>query len=136
MEKRINQGFIAGLLGAVILTVLAYLLQAVGGIGTPGFTATYRAIYGDHGFIDHLAAVVLFVLSGAAWGAVFGWLVTGPTVLKGALFGFIPSLWLWLVVAPATGQPLFNGFSLQGLLLPILFNVVVWGSFVGWYSQR
>jgi hypothetical protein len=39
-------------------------------------------------------------------------------------------------VAPFTGKPFFNGFSVPGILLPILFNVVIWGGFLGWYCRR
>ncbi len=48
-----------------------------------------------------------------------------------ALFGILPSLWLWVVVAPVVGNPLFNGFTTQGILMPLLFDVILWGTFVG-----
>jgi hypothetical protein len=34
------------------------------------------------------------------------------------------------------GKPLFNDFDLKGLLMPLIFNMVIWGSFVGWYTSR
>jgi hypothetical protein len=40
-----------------------------------------------------------------------------------------------VVVLPVIGQPIFSGFTLKGILLPILFNVVIWGSFVGAYMH-
>ena len=51
-------------------------------------------------------------------------------------FGLLPALWLWIVVAPVMGQLIFFGFAPMQLILPFVFNVIVWGSFVGWYSQR
>jgi hypothetical protein len=34
------------------------------------------------------------------------------------------------------GNPVFNGLTPRGVLMPIVFNVLVWGSFVGWYCAR
>lgn len=62
--------------------------------------------------------------------------VRRPSVVSGMAFGLLPTLFVWLVLAPLTGKPLFNGFTPQGLLIPLIFNVVIWGCFVGWYRSR
>jgi len=59
-----------------------------------------------------------------------------PTVLKGFLFGLLPTLWLSMAVNSVIGKPLFIGFTTQGILMLIVFNMVIWGSFVGWYMTR
>jgi hypothetical protein len=64
------------------------------------------------------------------------WMVKRPTVLKGILFGLLPNLWLWIAVAGALGKPLFNGFTLMGILGPVIFNMLIWGSILGWYASR
>lgn len=112
-----------------------YIMQAAG-MGAPGFVKMYHAMFGANPPIDHILAIVIFVVSGGIWGLLFTVFVKYPTVLKGTLFGVLPSLWLWVVVNPIIGEPLFNDFTAKGLLMPLLFNVVIWGSFVGWYTYR
>jgi hypothetical protein len=55
---------------------------------------------------------------------------------SGILFGLLPTLWLWLVVAPATGKPVFNGFTPRGILMLLVSNLLIWGSILGWYCHR
>ena len=136
MNRRITLGFTAGATGAFLLVVIFYLMQAAGLSGAPGFVANYRAVFGANPNLEHFLGAILFAVSGGIWGAIYAAFVKRPTVANGAAFGFVPTLWLWLVVAPFTGKPFFNGFSVPGILLPILFNVVIWGSFVGWYCRR
>jgi hypothetical protein len=63
-------------------------------------------------------------------------LTRSPTVLKGFLFGILPTLWLWIAVNAFMGKPLFNDFEWKGIVMPIVFNMVIWGSFVGWYLSK
>lgn len=135
MNRRLSHGFIAGALGAVILVVLMYIMQAAG-MGDPGFVGMYRAQFGANPPADQFIAAVLFIIAGGIWGLIFGLLVKYPTVLKGFLFGLLPSLWLWVVVNSYLGKPLFNSFTGKGLIMPIIFNMVIWGSFVGWYLSK
>ncbi len=134
--SRARIGFVAGLIGAVILIVVMYVLFLTGLGGPPAFVGMYRSVFGGTVPAAQLIGGVLFAVSGGVWGAIFGALVRDPTPLKGALFGILPSLWLWIVVAPVVGNPLFNGFTTQGILMPLLFNVVIWGTFMGWYCGR
>lgn len=82
----------------------------------------YRAQFGANPPADQFIAAVLFIIAGGIWGLIFGLLVKHPTVLKGFLFGLLPSLWSWVVVNSYLGKPLFNGFAVTGLVLPIIFN--------------
>ena len=129
-------GFIAGAIGAVILVVVMYLLFLTNLGGVPGFVGIYRAFFGQNFPLDHILSILGFILAGGIWGLIFALLVRIPTVSKGIVFGILPSLFLWLVIAPAIGNPLFNGFTAQGIILPLIYNVVIWGSFVGWFCQR
>lgn len=135
MNNRGTVGFIGGAIGAIILVVVMYIMQAAG-MAEPGFVGMYRAVFEANPPIDHVIAAILFIISGGIWGLVFTLLVREPTVLKGMLFGLLPSLWLWVVVNPVIGKPLFNDFTVQGLLMPLIFNVVIWGTFVGWYAAN
>lgn len=135
MNNRLLQGFIAGCLGAVILVVIMYILQAMG-MGEPGFVAMYKGAFGSNPPGGEVVAALIFIVSGGVWGFLYAALVKKPTVLNGFLFGFLPTLWLWVAVNAYLGKPLFNDFAAKGILLPLVFNMVIWGCFVGWYLGR
>ena len=105
-------------------------------MGDPGFVGLYRTTFGANPPIDQIIAALLFIISGGIWGIVFALLVKHPSTLKGFLFGLLPTLCLWVIVNPVVGKPLFNGFTTKGILMPLVFNMVIWGSFVGWYVKR
>lgn len=134
MKHSLKTGFIGGCIGAVVLALLAYLMQAVGK-GVPPFFAMYSATIGTHPAYQ-VVALILFILSGGIWGLIFTWIVKRPTVLKGILFGLLPNLWIWLAIDGFLGKPLFNGFSLTGILGPIVSNMLIWGSILGWYVSK
>ena len=134
MKNKLKAGFIGGSIGAVVLAAVTYIMQAAGK-GEPPFVSTYRATIGTHP-ADQLIALILFIISGGIWGLIFTWMVKQPTILKGILFGILPNLWLWTVVNAAVGKPMFNGFSLMGILGPIIFNMLIWGSILGWYVSK
>ncbi len=134
-SKKLGKGFIAGFWGAVVLIIVMYVFEWLGWIGEPGFVGIYRSFFKSDSIISQIFAAFLFAVSGGIWGSIYALLSRHSTVIKGAVFGFLPSFWLWIVVLPVIGQPIFSGFTLKGILLPILFNVVIWGSFVGAYMH-
>lgn len=134
MRKAIER-FWAGFLGSLILIAVMYLMEIFRLTGNPGFVAIYHAVFGNHYFlIDNLMAALLFAISGGIWGMVFG-LVPHPTPVRGIFFGLAPSFWLWVVVLPFVGDPFFSGFTLRGILWPLVLNCLIWGAFVGWYCK-
>lgn len=136
MTTRLKTGFVGGFLGALLLAALMYALYGAGLLGPPGFVGNYRAAFEPGAPLGHVFATLLFAVSGGVWGLVYGALAKRSTPLKGMAFAFLPTLWFWIVVAGIMGSPLFGGFTAKGLLLPVLFNVVLWGSFLGWYGAR
>ena len=135
-RKSVRIYFFAAFYGALILIGIMYLLKITGLAGSPGFVTIYHAIFGEYvPVVDHLIAAFLFAISGGIWGIVFR-LVPNPSPLKGMVFGLAPSLWLWVVVVPSIGGAFFNGFALKGIFMPLLFNCIIWGSFVGWYVRK
>ena len=136
MNDRLKNGFIGGLLGALLLIVVMYLMQLMG-MGEPAFVKMYRGMFGaPNPPTDHVISGLLFLLAGGLWGLLFAAMVKHPTIIKGMLFGLLPTLFLWVVINPIIGQPLFNDFTAKGLLMPLLFNVVIWGTFIGWYMEK
>ncbi len=121
----------------MILAAIMYSLQAANLSGTPGFVNIYRAAYGaGDSLTAHIFGALGFIIAGGLWAVLFVLIVREPTVWKGMLFGFVPTLFLWLVLAPLTGQPIFNGFTTRGILFPILYNVIVWGAVVGFLTRK
>ena len=134
MNNRYSSGFTGGALGAFVLIVIMYVMLLIG-MGDPAFVKMYRAMFGENPPVDHIIAGILFLIAGGLWGLLFAAVVKHPTILKGMLFGLLPTLFLWVVINPIIGQPLFNDFTVKGLLMPLFFNVVVWGTFIGWYMS-
>ena len=137
MNNRYTSGFIAGCLGAIFLVVISYILKAAGQ-GEPGFVNLYHAAFvaSPAPPVDHIISALLFILSGGVWGVFYALLIKKPSIVSGFLFGFLPTLWIWIAVNAFIGQPLFNGFTLKGMVLPLVFNMVIWGSFIGWFLHR
>ena len=134
MKHRLKTGFIGGCIGAIVLAIITYVMQAINQ-SVPPFVSTYRATIGIHP-ADQVVALILFIISGGIWGLLFTWMVKNPTIIKGILFGLLPNLWLWIAVNGVVGKPMFNGFSLMGILGPVIFNMLIWGSILGWYAAR
>ena len=136
MKASIKTGFVAGCIGAIILVIIMFIMKAAG-LGEPGFIGMYRGMTHSTNASDPLIAGLLFVILGEGiWGIIFALLVKNPTLVKGVLFGILPTLWLWVVVNAMVGEPLFNGFEMMGIVMPLIFNMVIWGSVVGWYCSR
>jgi len=134
--KNTSKYFNGGFYGALLLIIIMYVMKFTDLGGDPGFVSIYKTSFGaGDGFLTHLLASLLFAVSGGIWGIVFK-IIPNPTIWKGTLFGLLPSLWLWVVVVPFMGGEFFNGFATKGILLPILFNCVIWGNFLGWFVLK
>ena len=110
MSNRLTSGFTGGALGALLLIVVMYIMMLMG-MGDPAFLKMYRAMFGSNPPIDHIISGLLFLLAGGLWGLLFAAMVKHPTIIKGMLFGILPTLFLWVVINPIIGQPLFNDFT-------------------------
>jgi hypothetical protein len=136
-QAGVGRGFVGGFIGALILAFIMLVMQGTG-MGAPMFVGAYEATLGSAGgpVATWIVGAVLFAISGGLWGALYGVFVRESSITKGMIFGFLPALWLWLVVAPfILDKPIFFGFQPPKLLLPLVFNVVIWGGFLGWYCQ-
>ncbi len=137
MASRLRAGFLGGTLGALVPAGVMTVRTLLGG-PLPLFIKTYRHVFGRASLPE--AAVIgglLFVLSGGAWGALFGEFVSDPSPARGLVYGIAPAFWVFVVVAPVMlDQPIFFGFAAPEIIPPLLFNCLLWGVFVGWFMQR
>ena len=137
---RAATGALAGLIGAAAVVVLAYLLHWAHLVPVPPSLAAALELIRPRSQ-DALAygtAVLGSLTAGAFWGLLFGFLIRRPTILKGMIFGFVPMLFQWLVLSPLLGDGLFfrrSGIA-AGIGLPLLFNVLIFGSLLGYFSGR
>jgi hypothetical protein len=134
--NNVTKGFIAGAIGAVILSAVMFVMFAANLGDAPAFVGMYRKAFGENVPLDYILGMIGFVIAGGIWGAIYALTVKKPNIISGMLFGFLPTLFLWVVISPLMSGAFFNGFAVKGLIFPIIFNVVIWGSFVGWYLSR
>lgn len=130
------RGFVAGAIGAVILAAVMFAMFLAKAGGEPGFVGIYREVFGARMPLDYILGTLGFVLAGGVWGAIYALVVKRPGIISGMLYGFVPTLFLWLIISPLMSGAIFNGFAVKGLVLPVVFNVLIWGGFVGWFLSR
>jgi hypothetical protein len=137
MKASAKDGFVGGLIASVPVLLTLALLALLGTIPEAPYVGAYQATLGGGWVVAAIIGGLLFLLSGAIWGVLFAVLVPNPTVLKGFLFGLLPTIWaLTFIPAVLTGGPLFAGGSFMGLLIPFVMNCVIWGTIVGWYCAK
>ena len=134
--NNITKGFVAGAIGAVILAAIMFAMFFASLGDAPAFVAMYRKMAGENVPLDYFLGTLGFIGAGGIWGAIYALAVKKPSVLSGMIFGILPTLFLWLIISPLMSGAIFNGFAVKGLIMPIIFNVLIWGSFVGWYLSR
>jgi membrane protein DedA with SNARE-associated domain len=130
IRGRLYRGLLAGLVGALVATLLAVISLQVGGLFAQRW-AIERLIATDlvqNGPIRALAIVItmIFLVASMLWGAIYGlvepWLV-GPAWLRGLIFAAIPLAFSLLVAFPLAGGGLL-GRDLGEGLLPALGELV------------
>ena len=135
-RTRAATGAVAGIIGGVIAATMWYLLHWTGVAPMPPSLAVARWGARFSGPMASVVGIVGSVVAAAGWGALFGLLVGKPTVLKGMLFGLLPAVFQWAVLAPLSRQPIFFGATAAALALPLLFCALVWGGITGYYCGR
>ena len=137
MKASLKDGFIGGVIGSVAVVGALALLVLFGFIPTAPFVGAYQNVVGGDWVVAAIIGGLLFIFFGALWALPFALLVPNPTILKGIIYGLLPTLWAWTFVpAVLTGGALFGGGTAKGLLIPIVMNCLIWGSTVGWYCAR
>lgn len=128
--------FWGGFKGALILIAIMYGMKYYGYAGNPGYLNVYYTVTVEiNPIFDHIAAGFLFALSGGLWGILFIF-VKDPTAWKGLLYGIVPTLWLWIAVMPFSGGEIFGGFQQQAIVMPLVLNCLIWGSYLGYNVSR
>ncbi|PSQ82050.1 MAG: hypothetical protein BRD46_00525 [Bacteroidetes bacterium QS_8_68_15] len=137
MQSRLRTGFVGGLFGSLAVAGTLGLLVLFGPPSKAMFVAAYQQTLGGGWIAATLIGGALFLLFGALWAVPYAALVARSSVLKGILFGSVPTLWTWTFVpAVLTGGPMFGGGAPAGIIIPIVMNCLIWGSIVGWYVRR
>jgi hypothetical protein len=81
----------------------------------------------------------LWLYTAIVWGGLWGFLFLIPWRtswwLRGIVFGFGPSLGVWLVIYPYLAHAGFFGVNhgVMALVIPFLLNNIVWGLVASWW---
>ena len=135
MTPSIRAALTGALLGSLAVVAAFGLLLLVGQIPKAPFVAAWQTFFGGGWVLATVLGGALFVLIGTLWGLPFAW-VPNPTVPKAMAYGLVPTAWALVAWPAINGQPIFAGGDPVGLLLTLLMNVVIWGSLLGWYTRR
>lgn len=135
-RTRMITGAVAGLIGSAVAATAWYAIHWAGVASTPPSLVTVSVVMGLTGIAAVALGLIASILAGGFWGGVYGLAVTKPSIPMGMLFGLLPALFQWVVLAPLSRQPLFFGGTAVGIALPVLFCVLVWGGITGYYAGR
>jgi len=131
LPDRLGRGLLAGLLGAVVATLLAHVFMPLAGLLKEPATSLLSAGLSVDGDGDATRSVLVlmvvpfFVIS-TVWGAVYGLvepLLGGHSWARGAVFGLVPLACSLLVVLPLAGGGLL-GLGLGVGSLPVFGELV------------
>ena len=135
MTASLKTCFVGALYGSVAVALSLALLVLLGQMPKAPYVGNWQGLVGGGWVPAAVLGGLAFVGIGALWGLPFA-LVPRPTVLKGMLYGFVPALFGWTALPLVMGGELFGGFALPALLVPLVMNVLIWGSILGGYAQR
>ncbi len=128
-------GLLGGLVGAVVMGLVAYTVPAANVAGNPFFIAAAKII-GFSGTLSWIFGWFLHVITGMVVGAVFGLAVSrtprlrvlriGPAIVVGLAAGLVAWVVLFLPVMYVLTPTLVSaGLSGGGLLVNIIFGVIL-----------
>ncbi len=122
-------------LGSLAVVAAFGLLLLVGPIPKAPFVAAWQGMVGGGWVAATVLGGAAFVLIGTLWGLLL-LPVSHPTIGKGMLVAIVPTLWALVAWPALQGGPILAGGDPTGILIPIVMNVVIWGSLLGWYADR
>ena len=135
MHASIRAVLTGALIGSVAVVGAFGLLVLVGQIPKAPFAAQWQTLFGGDWRTGVLLGGLAFVAIGTLWGLPFA-AVPHPTVPKAMAWAIVPTLWALAGWPAVQGTPLFADGDPAGVLIPIVMNIVVWGSLLGWYARR
>ena len=131
-----NDYFKAGIKGALLVIAAMYGAEYMGYAGKPQYIDFYYFVAEPIGpIVDQIVAGFLFAMAGGLWALLFAF-IKRPSVMVGMVYGLLPTLWLWMVVLPVTGGEFFGGFEQRALFMPLFYNCIIWGGYLGWRTNR
>ena len=135
MTPTVRAALTGAFLGSLAVVGAFLILLVIGQIPKAPFVGQWQTFFGGGWVLASVLGGALFVLIGTLWGLPFAW-VPRPTIPKAMLYALVPTLWAIWAWPAINGQPVFAGGDPVGLLIPVVMNVVIWGSILGWYARR
>ena len=127
---------VAGVIAAAAAAAVSYGLYWSGLVGMPASQQVARTWLKLGTGVDVLVGIVGALLAGALGGMLFGLAFKRPTLLAGMAWGVVATIVQWVILAPATGRPVFYGLTSPGIALPLLINMLIWGTLLGYLCGR
>lgn len=135
MSPTVRTALTGAFIGSLAVVAAFGLLLLIGQIPKAPFVAQWQEMMGGGWLLATLLGGAAFVAIGTLWGLPFAW-VPNPTILKGMLYALLPTVWALVAWPAINGKPVFAGGDPVGILIPVVMNVVIWGSILGWYTSR
>lgn len=122
-------------IGSVAVAGALGLLVLLGQIPKAPFVAAWQGMVGGGWVAAAVLGGAAFIAIGTLWGLLMTF-VPNPTIVKGLLVGIVPTIWALVVWPAIQGNPILADGAPKGILIPVVMNVVIWGSILGWYADR
>ena len=128
MNVNFGRAAVAGVVGAVVMTVVGLYVAPMMGIPPMNLADMLAGQMGGNGVIGWGGHFMIGVILAVIYAVVAGSL-PGPVIVRGALYGLAPWLLAQLVVMPMMGMGLFSGA--MNLAMGSLLGHIIYGGVVG-----
>ena len=128
MNVNFGRAAVAGVVGAVVMTVVGLYVAPMMGIPPMNPADMLAGQMGGNGVIGWGGHFMIGVILAVIYAVVAGSL-PGPVIVRGALYGLAPWLLAQLVVMPMMGMGLFSGA--MNLAMGSLLGHIIYGGVVG-----
>lgn len=135
MHPIFRSTLLGAFLGAVAVAGTFGLLVLGGLMAEAPFVGAWQSVFGGGWVVATVLGGAAFLAIGTLWGVPFT-LVPHPTVGAAMLYAILPTLWALVGWPSLLGQRTFAGGDPAAVMLTVMMNVGVWGGILGAYAHR
>ncbi len=135
MHPIFRSTLIGAFLGAVAVAGIFGLLVLVGLTSKAPFVGAWQEVFGGGWLTATVLGGAAFLAIGTLWGVPFT-LVPRPTIASAMVYALLPTLWALAGWPSIRGRPMFAGGDSAAIMLTLMMNVGIWGTILGAYAHR
>ncbi|WP_412067510.1 hypothetical protein [Rubrivirga sp. IMCC43871] len=135
MHPIFRSTLLGAFLGSVAVAGAFGLLVLAGLVDEAPFVGAWQSVFGGGWVVASVLGGAAFLAIGTLWGVPFT-LVPRPTVGAAMLYAILPTLWALVGWPSLLGRPTFAGGDSAVVMLTVMMNVGVWGGILGAYAHR